>query len=86
MIKWYCMKKSCFIIATLLFIREHGVKASVIGDETNVYIIGNETLKLDADTSRYLSVFVETGKSKNTIILINLLISMHANRQDFREQ
>ena len=54
-------------IATLLFIREHGVKASVIGDETNVYIIGNETLKLDADTSRYLSVFAISDEATVSI-------------------
>lgn len=44
-------------IATLLFIREHGAKAYAVGDETDVYILSEESIQLNADVSRYLSAF-----------------------------
>lgn len=50
-------------IATLLFIREHGAKAYAVGDETDVYILADESLRLKADISRYLSVFAVSDEA-----------------------
>lgn len=50
-------------IATLLFIREQGAKAYAVGDESNVYILSNESLRLKSDITRYLSVFAVSDEA-----------------------
>lgn len=50
-------------IATLLFIREHGAKGFIKGDNTDAYILEDEKLTLAPDVSRYLSVFAISDKA-----------------------
>ena len=54
-------------IATLLFIREHGGKAFITGDNTNAYILEDEKITLSPDLSRYLSVFAISDKATVSI-------------------
>lgn len=54
-------------IATLLFIREHGAKAFIKGDTTDVYILEDEKMTLPPDLSRYLSVFAISDKATVSI-------------------
>ena len=54
-------------IATLLFIREHGAKAFIKGDTTDVYILEDEKMTLSPDLSRYLSVFAISDKATVSI-------------------
>lgn len=54
-------------IATLMFIREHGARASIKGDSTDVYILEDEKITLSPDLSRYLSVFAISEKATVSI-------------------
>ena len=50
-----------------MFIREHGARASIKGDSTDVYILEDEKITLSPDLSRYLSVFAISEKATVSI-------------------
>ena len=54
-------------IATLLFIREHGAKASIKGDTTDIFVLEDEKITLPPDISRYMSVFAISDKATVSI-------------------
>lgn len=70
-------------IATLLFIREQGAKAYAVGDETNVYILENESLRLKADVSRYLSVFAVSDEAVVSISGCEYPLDRHLIKRSF---
>ena len=50
-----------------MFIREHGARASIKGDSTDIYILEDEKITLSPDLSRYLSVFAISEKATVSI-------------------
>lgn len=54
-------------IATLLYIKEHGANGRITGDETDAFILSNESAVIFPDKSRYLSVFAVTDTATVSI-------------------
>ena len=70
-------------IATLLFIREQGAKAYAVGDESNVYILSNESLRLKSDITRYLSVFAVSDEAVVSISGCEYPLDRHLIKRSF---
>ena len=70
-------------IATLMFIREHGARASIKGDSTDVYILEDEKITLSPDLSRYLSVFAISEKATVSITGAGYLLDNYVMERSF---